>query len=179
MTIVKNTLEKILGERRFEKVRDSRAYKFGVEAFTMNTFSYVVAAPIELGIAGMDVYQHLQTRLAAAVTNTLTGRPYGIWRDWIFKLLKVKKESHWTKKYLADTLAFAGLQLPIYLANMVIAGADSDEMIKASIPVTLMAGAMGRPYGAYLDGVRKDCGIESNYLDTTERRVENEERNNC
>ena len=163
MAIIKKTLEGILGEERFRNLKEFKSYKFGVEAFAMNTFSYLVAAPVELGIAGMSLGEHIKTRLAAAVTNTLTGRPYGIWRDWIFKKISVRGDSHWTKKYLGDTLAFTGFQLPLYLINMTIGGADFDEMVKASIPVTLMAGAMGRPYGAYLDKVRKECGLELEY----------------
>ncbi len=164
MQLVKRTLEKMLGEERFERVKDSRAYKFGVEAFSMNTFSYATAMPIELCVAGMDLSEHLYTRLAAVATNTLTGRPYGIWRDWLFKKMNIKENSHWAKKYAGDTLAFMGFQLPLYWINMAIGGAEVDEMAKASIPVTLMSGALGGPYGLYLDKVRKACDIPSRYL---------------
>ena len=165
MPLIKNTLEKVVGEEKFEKLKNTKTYKAGVEAFTMNSFSYIIAAPLELGIAGMDLSEHIQTRLAAAVTNTLTGRPYGIWRDWVLKKIGVNENSHWIKKYIGDTAAFAGFQLPLYWINMTIGGAEFDEIMKASTPITFMAGAMGGPYGIYLDRVRKSADLASEYLE--------------
>jgi hypothetical protein len=166
MPFVKKTLERILGEERFDRLKDKGEYKFYVEAFAMNTFSYAFAAPIELLWAGMDFKEHIYTRLAGVVANTLLGRPYGIARDWIFKKLGITSESHWLKKYAGDTLAFAALQMPVYCINMAIAGAEIDEIVNTLVPTTLMIGAIGRPYGAYLDWTRRQCGIEPEYVTT-------------
>lgn len=171
MPLIKKALEKVIGEEKFEKLKKTKAYTVGVEAFTMNSFSYLVAAPLELGFAGMDFSEHIKTRLAAAVTNTITGRPYGIWRDWVLKKMNVNEDSSKTRKYIADTLAFGGFQLPLYLINMTIGGAELDEMAKSAVPVTLLSGALGRPYGIYLDGVRKSADLPLEYL-LNENKVE-------
>jgi hypothetical protein len=163
MKLIKSGLEKVLGEEKFSKLKETKAYNFGVEAFTMNTFSWVAAAPIELIIAGMDFSEHLKIRLAGVAVNTMTGRPYGIWRDWIFRRMNITEESHWAKKYAGDTIAFTGFQLPLYLLNMTIGGAEPDEMLKSSVSVTLIAGGMGRPYGVYLDEIRNQADLSLEY----------------
>lgn len=158
---IKNILVKLIGARHFEILKRSHAYKFTVEAFTMNMFSLIITAPNELLIAGMDVDEFVKTRLASMVINTITGRPYGVWRDWFLDRLKIKKESHIFIKYIGDTLAFMGFQLPLYWLSMTIAGAELDEMIKASIPLTVISGLTGRPYGFCLDKFRFHCGLPS------------------
>lgn len=163
MAVVKKTLEGILGEERFEKLKESRAYNWIVEAFTLNTFSYLVAAPNELLIAGMDFPEHLKIRGYGLITNTLLGRPYGMWRSWLFKKTNTTDKSYFLRRWAVDTVAFAIGQLPIYWTNMTLAGAELKEMIIASIPVTLIAGPLGIPYGWYLDKVRKSCGLPIEY----------------
>jgi hypothetical protein len=158
---IQNILVKLLGVKRFEAIKRSPAYKFTVEAFTMNIFSLLITAPNELLIAGMDVDEFVKTRLSSMVINTITGRPYGVWRDWFLDRLRIKKDSHLFKKYLGDTLAFMGFQLPLYWLSMTIASAELDEMIKASIPLTVISGLTGRPYGFCLDKFRFYCGLSS------------------
>ena len=59
MKSIKNSLEGILGEERFKKIKDSKAYNWVVEALALNTYSYVIAAPLALGLAGMDFSAHI------------------------------------------------------------------------------------------------------------------------
>jgi len=160
--MLKNTLEKILGAERLERWK-SKAWNFSVESFTMNSFSYVFAAPIELCIAGMDLSEHLYTRLAGVVSNTLFGRPYGKIRDWFFSKVGINEKSNRLKKYLADTLVFGAVQIPLYCVNMVIAGAEPDEIFASAAPALVFSGALGGPYGWYLDKVRRKCGIPIDY----------------
>jgi len=74
MTIVR-TLEKILGEEKTSSLVNNRAYKFCVDAIAMNVFSLSYAIN-EKFIAGMSWEETGKARIAAAVGNTLTGRPY-------------------------------------------------------------------------------------------------------
>ena len=78
---VQSVLQRLIGKQRFEKLKETSIYRFLVEAFTMNLFSLAITAPNELLIAGMDIDEFIRTRLAAMVINTITGRPYGVWRD--------------------------------------------------------------------------------------------------
>ncbi len=173
MAFVENRLEDLIGKEKFKVVKKSEWYNFSVEAFIMNTFCYVTAAPVELLIAGMDFNEHIKTRALGALVNTMTGRPYGVWRDFVFKKFNVDEESSSLKKYAADTLAFMGFQLPFYWINMTIAGVEFDEMVRSSIPLTFMAGGLGRPYGIYLDCMREQFGVKSNIGEEIENGISN------
>jgi len=163
MQLIKEGLEKIIGEERFDNLKETKSYKFAIDSFAMNTFSYLFAAPMELGVAGMDFSEHMYTRLAGVVTNTIFGRPYGIARDWIFKKVGIKEESHWLKKYIGDTFCFAILQMPIYALNLTYGGAEFDEIVKVMVPTTMMVGAIGGPYGIYRDTVMHHADLKPDY----------------
>lgn len=130
-----------------------------VDVFVMNTFSYAAAAPLELIIAGMSWQAHLQVRLVALVLNSVIGRPYGLWRDFVFQRFGVGAESGLWRNYLADTAVFLSFQLPLYVINMVLGGADAAGIMKAAATAALLSGFLGRPYGLYLDFVRQLVGL--------------------
>lgn len=135
-------------------------YRFFVDALANNLFSLSYSLN-EYFITGMNVSEVITTRIAAAVGNTLTGRPYGVYRDFIFKKIGVKKETHWFKKYLADVFVFATGQTPLYFLYMLPAGKDFDEMLRGAISLTLIAPAAGRPQGATYDFVRRQFGVDT------------------
>ena len=134
-----------------------------IDVFAMNTFSYMVALPIELGISGMSWNEHLQVRLVALLLNTVVARPFGLWRTFILKKFRITDTSSFWNTYKADTLAFLSFQLPLYVGNMVLGGASTSEIISAGITVSVVAGLLGRPYGIYLDWIRKQCGLKLNF----------------
>ncbi len=159
MFIVKDPLVKLIGVDRFEHLKQTRKYRFLVEAFTMNAFSIAISTPNEILLAGMDFREFIRTRIAAMVFNTLTGRPYGIWRDWLLKKIGLTPYSSRGKKYFGDTLAFIGFQLPGYWGCCLIGGVELNETIKASIVLTIIAGLTGGPYGIWLEKFRLECGL--------------------
>jgi hypothetical protein len=129
------------------------------DTLAMNCFSYGTAVPIELLIAGMSFHAHLQVRLAALVVNTLTGRPYGLWRSFLFSKLGLDGSAGRLRLYLGDTAAFLSFQLPIYILNMVIGGASLGAILKASVTATLISGLLGGPYGLFLDFIRRSFRV--------------------
>jgi hypothetical protein len=158
MTLISKLIIGLIGELRFQYLRHTHFYAFAIEAFAMNTFSLAVAIPNELLIARMDIGTHIKTRLLAAIMNTLVGRIYGLWRDRVMIVVADKSSFH--RRYFADTAAFAIFQLPLYWFNMAVGGrASFREMLAASIVVTLLAGLLGRPYGVYLEFLRRQFGI--------------------
>ena len=159
MLIIKDPLVKLMGADRFDLLTESRTYRFLVEAFTMNFFSLAITTPNELLIAGMDFDEYVKTRLVSGAVNTLTGRPYGVWRDWLIERLRIDKDSGFHWKYFGDTLAFTCFQLPLYWFSMAVSGVELIEMITASVPLILVAGLTGRPYGCWLDRFRLECGL--------------------
>jgi len=131
-----------------------RVQDFFVDVFVMNTFSYAVAAPIELLIAGMSFESHLNVRLVALVLNTMTARPYGLWREYLLQRFGVTSASARAFQYGVDTLIFISFQLPLYVCNMALGGATLSNIVKAAPTAALLSGFMGGPYGVYLDWVR-------------------------
>ncbi|MGX5174782.1 L-alanine exporter AlaE [Aliikangiella sp. IMCC44653] len=130
------------------------------DIFALNSFSYLVSAPIELIIAGMSWQEHLQVRLVAAILNTLVAVPFGWWRAFIVRLTNLNVRDSFIKVYLVDTLIFLSFQLPLYVGNLVLGGAEMSEILAATITITLIAGLLGRPYGIYLDWLKVKHGLK-------------------
>ncbi|MFC6981229.1 L-alanine exporter AlaE [Microbulbifer taiwanensis] len=118
----------------------------------MNSFSWAIAVPIELVLAGMSWQEHLKVRLLAVIFNTLIARPFSLYRNWVMGRFGGRGTLH---AYLVDTFVFLSFQLPLYLGNMYLGGASWAEMATASATFMLIAGALGRPYGIYLDWLRR------------------------
>ena len=134
-----------------------------VDIVAMNTFSYVVSVPIELFISGMSFAEHLQVRFVALILNTLVARPFGLWRSYILRKFSISEKSSFLRNYFADTTAFLLFQLPLYVGNLILGGADNAEIMKATITISIIAGFLGRPYGIYLDWIRSRVGLNELY----------------
>jgi len=130
-----------------------------VDIFSLNVFSYLVALPIELVIADMSFNEHMQVRIVALLLNSVVARPFGVWRSYLIKVTGLTQQSGQLKTYLVDTLIFLSFQMPLYVGNLILGGADQAEIIKATITVSLIAGTLGRPYGMFLDWVRVKHGL--------------------
>ena len=55
-----------------------------VDTLSTILFFTILATLTELYVAGMEPPDVLKTRLIMVPMMILTGRPYGIWRDWFF-----------------------------------------------------------------------------------------------
>ncbi|MFT6899042.1 MAG: hypothetical protein ACJA13_003473 [Paraglaciecola sp.] len=131
-----------------------------VDILALNTFSYLVALPVELGIAGMSFDEHIQVRIVALLLNTLVALPFSLWRNFIVRSTGLHHDSSRLKTYLVDSLIFFSFQLPLYVGNLILGGADFIEIVKATVTVSLIAGTLGRPYGIYLDWIRVRHGLK-------------------
>ncbi len=72
--------------------RKKQYVNFIADVFSLNTFCYFISIPIELGFAQMSFATHLQARFIGLFIITATARPFGIWRDWIFKKFRLTNE---------------------------------------------------------------------------------------
>ena len=124
---------------------------FIIDTIATIIFFTLIAALTELFVAGMEPSEVLKTRLIMIPMMVITGRPYGIWRDWFFK--KTKPTVTWSKA-LIDGLAFLSFQLPIYALTLVIAGADQNEVMILLSSTSLLMLIVSRPFGVYLEAVR-------------------------
>ena len=103
----------------------------------------------------MTLGTHLSARLVGLFIITSTARPFGIWRDYVFKKFKISDSDKGIKPYLVDTLAYLSFELPLYIINMSISGATLMQAIKAALIFCIIAGFVGRPYGIYRAFIRK------------------------
>jgi hypothetical protein len=98
--------------------------------------------------------QVLQARLLGAALMVPVARPYGVWRDWVMKRASGKRVS----MLLWDSVALVSFQVPIYAAIIAFSGASGGGLARGVLGAALMMLCLGRPYGAFLNGVRKLFG---------------------
>lgn len=106
-------------------------------------------------IAGMTWDQVLHARLVGAVLMVPVARPYGLWRDRVMKRAGQRRVS----RLLWDSFALVSFQVPLYAAIIASSGASGGELIRGTLGAALMMLALGRPYGAFLNRVRKVFGL--------------------
>lgn len=130
--------------------------RFIVDTVATVVFFTILASVTELFIAGMAPREVLITRLIMVPMMILTGRPYGLWRDWFFK--QTKPTVSWSKT-LIDGFAFMSFQLPIYTLTLLIVGADRNEILTLLASTTVLMFIISRPFGLFLDTVRTRTGV--------------------
>ncbi|MFW0767462.1 L-alanine exporter AlaE [Trabulsiella odontotermitis] len=106
-------------------------------------------------IAGMTWEQVFHARLLGAILMVPVARPYGIWRDWVMKRAGQNRAS----KLLWDSIALVSFQVPIYAAIIAFSGASGSGLVRGTLGAALMMLFLGRPYGAFLNWVRKLFGL--------------------
>jgi hypothetical protein len=127
---------------------------FLADTLSMTVFSAALCMTIEVFLAGLTLGQSLTARLAAVPTNLLTGRAYGIYRDWLFRFSRLREDS-WLQAAVVDTVAFLTFQVPLYGIVLMIAGASLSQMAVSAASMTLIFALAGRPYGIFLNACRK------------------------
>jgi len=128
---------------------------FAIDTLTTVVFFTIVAGLTELLIAGMEPHQVLIARAITVPVMVITGRPYGIWRDMVFRVLRPKAR---LTVIFADIAAFLIFQVPVYVATLRIAGASWPEVQTAVGAAILFMIALSRPFGMVLDRVRLWAG---------------------
>lgn len=82
-------------------------------------------------------------------------RPYGLWRDWVMKRATQRQVS----RLLWDSVALLSFQVPIYATIIACSGASGDGLIRGTLGAAAMMLVLGRPYGAFLNWIRKLFGL--------------------
>ena len=126
-----------------------------VDTLTTVVFFTAVAATTELLIAGMTPAQVATARGISVPLMLLTGRPYGLWRDTWFRRVRPR---HRIAAAVVDTAAFLSFQVPVYAVALIVAGADTGQMVRAAASAVVGMLILGRPFGLVLDRVRRICG---------------------
>ena len=106
-------------------------------------------------IAGMTWDQVFDARLLGAALMVPVARPYGLWRDWLMKRASPRRAS----RLLWDSFALVSFQVPIYAAIIAYSGARGEGLVRGVFGAAVLMLALGRPYGAFLNMVRKLFGL--------------------
>jgi hypothetical protein len=133
---------------------------FLADTFAMVAFSVVIGAFVELVITRLSLEQTIKIRLAAAPISVVLGRPYGLYRDWLFNKFCDQKSSN-VRKLLLDTIANLSFQIPVYSIILAINGASLVQIFTAVLSVFLIVSVSGRPYGIFLSTCRRLFRVSS------------------
>ena len=118
---------------------------FAADTTALILFFTTTGALNERFIAGMSWEEVLHARLLGAVLMVPSGRPYGLWRDWVVSHARPSRLS----QLLWDTLALVSFQVPIYAAIIAVSGASGRGLLLGVLGATVMMLVLGRPYGAF------------------------------
>ncbi|WP_149086619.1 L-alanine exporter AlaE [Pseudomonas prosekii] len=133
----------------------SRRTAFYADTTALILFFTTTGIINERFIAGMTWDQVLNARLLGAALMIPVARPYGIWRDWVMKRAGKGRLS----TLLWDSFALVSFQVPIYAAIITFSGASGGSLVRGTLGAAMMMLFLGRPYGAFLNGIRKLFGL--------------------
>jgi hypothetical protein len=143
----------------FGNLKKQQVLFFLADTFAMIVFTTAVGMGIEVGISGLSFFQSLRVRITAIPVNLITARPYGVFRDWIFKKLKATQGSQ-LQKGIADVVAFILFQAPLYAMILMAAGGAIRMQVLSSVATTAVFMLVaGRPYGLFLGFSRRLFGV--------------------
>ncbi len=125
---------------------------FIVDTVGTIVFFTIIAALTELFVAGMEPHQVLTARLIMIPIMVLTGRPYTLWRDWVFARCAPQGP---VMNTIADVTSFLTFQVPVYVATLFISGANFIEIQVAVGAAILFMIILSRPFGLFLELLRR------------------------
>ena len=132
--------------------------KFLADTFAMVLFSLIVGGFVELVITGLTLEQTIKIRVTAIPISLIIGRPYGLYRDWIFKTITSKNKTA-LQTFLLDTFANLTFQIPLYILILLLNGATLVQVFTAVSSILIIVSISGRPYGIFLNFCRKLFGV--------------------
>lgn len=124
------------------------------DTFAMVVYCTVVNMMIEIFLSGMTFQQSLSSRLVAIPVNIIIAVPYGFIAIFAMRRARRISASGWMKN-IADVVAYVTFQSPVYVAILLVVGADWHQIaaaVSSNIVVSMM---MGAAYGYFLDYCRR------------------------
>lgn len=128
--------------------------KFIVDFIALNTFVIATAFFVEVVFSGIMLVVFLKGRLIMIIPNMITVEPYNQTRMWIGRKLG-EWQSPRLHQIVRDTLVFILYRVPLVFIVLTLLGAPVEKVISACLAATLISGFTGRPYGMFLDWMRK------------------------
>jgi len=135
--------------------RAHRVRAFVADTTALVLFFTVTGALNERFVSGLRWDEVLHARLLGAALMIPVARPYGMWRDW---LMRRARPTRWSR-IAWDSIALVTFQVPIYAAIIAISGASGRGLVLGILGATAIMLVSGRPYGAFLNWVRRRFGL--------------------
>ncbi|EOF4704286.1 L-alanine exporter AlaE [Klebsiella sp. RHBSTW-00484] len=124
------------------------------DTFAMVVYCTVVNMMIEIFLSGMSFQQSLSSRLVAIPVNIIIAVPYGFYRDFAMRQARRISPSGWMKN-IADVIAYVTFQSPVYVAILLVVGAEWQQIAAAVSSNIVVSMLMGAAYGYFLDYCRR------------------------
>lgn len=128
--------------------------KFFADTTALVIFFTITGILNERFIAEMSWFEVAVSRTFGGPLMVLTARPYGIWRDVIMARWALPNTSTY-KMFAWDTFALVTFQVPIYAFIIWVGGAEGAGLVNGVIGATAIMMVCGRPYGVWLELVRR------------------------
>ncbi len=138
---------------RFPNIRT----KLAADTVALVSFAFAVGMFAEVAVAGLTVFQSLESRFMAIPLNTLVARPYGIYRDWLFEKTRARQRGR-LLRIAVDIAALWTFMMPQYAAVLFFVGAGPAQILSACLTISAVMSVVGRPYGLYLELWRRIFG---------------------
>lgn len=146
---------------------DVSARKVAVVDTAGNITYSLIAGSILDYCAGLNLSGIVASRASATAINSVTGGPYGYWREKVFKTTRTNEKSGKIRKTLVDLLAFNTFQVPIYATAVAIGSLvsegkiDMEKVQNGALYLATISPFIGPTLGWYMDGCRKIFGVKS------------------
>jgi hypothetical protein len=127
------------------------ARSFAADTLALFIFFTVTGVVNERYVVGMTWEQVLHARLLGTAVMIPSGRPYGLWRDFLMR----RANDNPISQSLWDSAALLSFQTPVYASIIFFSGAQGLDLVFGAFAAAIMMVSLGRPYGVFLNSVRR------------------------
>lgn len=126
-------------------------------ADTLTAGVWAVGRALWRGFRDEQIYgipTSIDYRLLNMIGETIVGRPYGLFRDYLCERFAITEESSLLKKFFIEGTANGIFYMPLYATTLYMSGADEKQIVTAcgiSLGTSLV---IGHPYGKSLEFTR-------------------------
>lgn len=128
--------------------------KFLVDTLALNIFIILSAFFVEVVFSAIPWSIFWRGRLIMIIPNIITVEPYNLTRAWIGQKLGAWKSDR-AHQIIRDSIVFIIYRVPLVFLVLTFLGTPIHKVVSACIVATLISGFTGRPYGIFLDWMRK------------------------
>lgn len=128
--------------------------RFLVDILALNIFIIFSSFLVEVVFSGIPWSIFWRGRLIMILPNIITVEPYNRTRVWIGQKLGTWKSDR-LHQIIRDSIVFILYRVPLVFIVLTFLDTPIHKVISACIVATVISGFTGRPYGVFLDGMRR------------------------